>query len=245
MRRVCVALVGPFLAICMLNCSRNTANLEQELRTAMEQRRAAVEHGDVDGYAKLVADDLVLIDDDGSVRTKASVLQQIRHEGSRPSARISDLRVQVNGEIGIVTYHVDRADTFGSQIIKYESRQLETYKRHSNRWVLVSRAIVPLPYPNRIPAVVDPSVYDSYSGVYDFGNNFLITVKRDGDNLTSIVSEDKDKIPQRLLPFSDVSFYQDKSTGVLTFIRDSKGKVVRLEVWDGNSTVQGRRIEER
>jgi hypothetical protein len=124
-------------------------------------------------------------------------------------------------------------------------RPLETYKRQSNRWILISRAIVPLPYPNRIPAVVDPSVYDSYSGVYDFGDNFLFTVKRDGDNLIYIVSEDKDKTPQRLLPFSDVSFYQDKSTGVITFIRDAKGKVVRLEVWDGDSTVQGRRIGER
>ena len=245
MQRVWLALGGLFLAIFMFNCSRNTANLEQELKTAIEQRRAAFEHGDVDGYANRVADDLVLIDDDGSVRTKASVLQQIRAEGSRPSAPISDLRVQVNDEIGIATYHVDRTEPFGSQLIKSESRQLETYKRQSDRWVLVSRAIVPIPYPNRIPAIVDPSIYDSYSGVYDFGNNFLITVKRDADNLTFIVSEDKDKIPQRLLPFSDVSFYEDKTTGVLTFIRNAKGKVVRLEVWDGNSTVQGRRIEER
>jgi hypothetical protein len=133
----------------------------------------------------------------------------------------------------------------GVKVLNLSSRQLETYKRISNRWILISRAIVPLPYPNRTPAVVDPSVYHFYSGVYDFGNNFLVTIKRDGDNLTSIVSEDEDKTPQRLLPFSETSFYQDKSTGVLTFIRNAKGKVVRLEVWDGNSTVQGRRIGER
>ncbi|HEV2697137.1 MAG TPA: hypothetical protein VGU90_04025, partial [Terriglobales bacterium] len=62
-------------------------------------------------------------------------------------------------------------------------------------------------------------------------------------NLSSVVSEDKDKVAQRLLPFSDASFYQDKSSGVLTFFRDKKGKVFKLEVWDGNSTLVGRRVD--
>ena len=242
MRRFVLASATLLLAITMLTCSRNTAGLEQELKAAMEQRRLELQHGDADGYARLVADDLVLVDDDGNYRTKASVLKQIRDEGPQAfTQKISDLRVQVSGEIGFITYHVDKEDKFGSQSFKTESSELETYKRESSQWILISRAIVPLSYPHRTPAVIDPSVYDFYSGVYDFGDKFLVTIKRDGDNLSIFNSEDK--TPQRLLPFSDMSFYQDKSTGVLTFFRDKKGKVVRLEVWDGDSTAKGTKID--
>jgi ketosteroid isomerase-like protein len=190
---------------------------------------------------QLTADDLVIIDDDGLYHTKASVLQQIKRDGPRPPARnISDLHLQVNGDIGIISYHVDKEDRIGNQSIKSETRDLDIYERRSGKWILISRAIVPLPYPNRAPAIVDSSVYGSYVGVYDFGDNFLVTVKTEGDKLLIFNSEDK--TPQRLLPFSNISFYLDKSSGVLTFVRDTKGKVLALEIWDSNSTIRGQKI---
>lgn len=239
----CIGLLSAplILVISLSSCSPNTTTLERELQDVMQERRAALTHGDADGYAKLTAADLVVLDDDGNVRTKESVLKQIRNDGARPPDQISDVHTQINGDIGIISYHTDRADKLGNQTITSETRSLETYKRTSGQWILISRAIVPLTYPNRKPATVDPAVYDAYNGTYDFGDNFLVTVKRDGANL--LISNSEDKTPQRLLPFSDQSFYQDKSSGVLTFIRDKKSKVVSLEIWDANSTVQGHKLE--
>jgi ketosteroid isomerase-like protein len=230
-----------FITACLTSCSQNMADSERELTTSMEQRRAAFQRGDADGYSKLSADYLVLVDDDGAHRTKTSVLEQIRRNGPSPTlVKIDELKVQTNGDIGIITYHVSKEEKFGSQSLKSEDRELEVYKRQEGKWMLISRAIVPLPYPNRIPATVDATVYNHYVGVYDFGDRFLVTVVRDGDKLS--VYNTEDKTPQGLLPFSEVSFYQDKSTGVSTFVRDKKGNVVALEIWDGNSTVTGRKI---
>jgi ketosteroid isomerase-like protein len=229
------------LAVSMSSCSRSKANAEQELRTAMGQRRAAFEGGDAEGYAKLTADDLMIVDDDGAFRTKPSILEQIRKDGPElPPGEVSDLHVQINGDIGIMVYHVDKEERLGNQSIKSETRELETYKRQSGKWILISRALVPMPYPNRTPAKIDLAVYSKYVGVYDFGDNFQLTVKKDGEKLA--IFDSVDKTPQGLLPFSDSNFYQDKSVGVFTFVRDKKDKVVKLEIWSHNSTVTGRKI---
>ncbi len=230
-----------FFAAHISGCSQNSADSDRELTTVMEQRRAAFQRGDAEAYSKMAADDLVLVDDDGAHRTKASVLEQIRKSGPSPTlSKVDELRVQTNGEIGIITYHVYKEEKFGSQSLKSENRQLEIYKRQGSKWMLISRAIVPLPYPNRTPAKIDTSVYAQYVGVYDFGDKFLVTVTSDGNRFSAFNTEDKTS--QDLLPFSEASFYQNKATGVSTFVRDKKGAVVALEVWDGNSTVTGRKI---
>ena len=230
-----------FLAVSMSSCSQNKVNAEQELRTAMEERRAAFAGGNAEGYAKLTADDLVIVDDDGAFRTKPSILEQIRKNGPESSrTKVSDLHVQINSDIAIMAYHIDREEKIGNQTIKSETRELETYKRQSGKWILISRALVPIPYPIRTPAKIDPTVYSNYVGVYDFGDNFQFTVKKDGDKLS--IFDTVDKTPYGLLPFSDSNFYQDKSLGVFTFVRDKRGRVVALEIWNSNSTVTGRKI---
>jgi ketosteroid isomerase-like protein len=173
-----LALPALLLVASMSSCSQNEVNAEQELRTAMEQRRAAFEGGDAEAYAKLTADDLVIVGDDGAFRTKPSILEQIRKNGPELSrTKVSDLHVQVNHDVGIMAYHVDKEEKLGNQSIKSETRELETYKRQSGKWILISRALVPMPYPNRTPAKIDLTAYSNYVGVYDFGDNFQFTVK--------------------------------------------------------------------
>jgi ketosteroid isomerase-like protein len=132
--------VSIFFVVSMSSCFQNSADVERELRAAMDQRRAALERGDADGYSKLTADNLVIVDDDGLYRTKTSVLEQTKRDGPRPPVRnISDLHLQVNGDIGIVAYHVDKEDRIGNQSIKSETRHLDIYKRRSGKWILISR----------------------------------------------------------------------------------------------------------
>jgi len=176
-----LAMPAIVLAISMSSCSENSSNPEQELRTAMEQRRAAFERGDAEGYAKLTADNLVILDDQGASRTKASILEQIERQGpERSSGKVNDVRVSINGDIGILAYHTDRAEKLGNQSFKFETRELETFQRQSGKWILVSRATIVLPNPNRTPAKIDTAVYSNYVGVYDFGDKVQFTVKKEG-----------------------------------------------------------------
>jgi ketosteroid isomerase-like protein len=235
-----VAVPVIFISIWMSSCSETSSNAEQELRTAMEQRRAAFDRGDAESYTKLTADNLVVIDDQGAYRTKASVLEQIRRQGpERSPGKVSDVHVSINGDIGILAYQVDLAEKLGNQSFKSENRELETFQRQSGKWILVSRAIIHLPNPNRTPAKIDTAVYSNYVGVYDFGDNVQFTVKKEGDKLLMF---DEAKTPQNLLPLSESNFYLDKSSGVFVFVRDKKGKVVAIEIWDGNSTIRGEKI---
>jgi gamma-glutamyltranspeptidase / glutathione hydrolase len=74
------------------------------------------------------------------------------------------------------------------------------------------------------PAVakVDPKVYDDYAGHYDFGDNYIITFRREGERLISL---EPGHAAVELLPETASKFFVRGEPGRLTFHRDESGRV--------------------
>ena len=70
------------------------------------------------------------------------------------------------------------------------------------------------------PIHVDPSIYDRYAGYYDFQNNYIVTIRRDGDRLMSSVPE---MLPQQLFPETPTTFFVKGQPGRLIFHRGTNG----------------------
>ena len=70
----------------------------------------------------------------------------------------------------------------------------------------------------RDPDVItlDPRIYDEYAGHYDFGNNYVITIRRTGDRLMSFAPE---QMPRQLLPETSTTFFVRGEPGRITFHR--------------------------
>src|SRR4030095_13317545 len=70
------------------------------------------------------------------------------------------------------------------------------------------------------PIKVDPSIYDGYAGYYDFGNNYILTIRRDGDRLTSTVPE---LLSQELFPETPTTFFVKGQPGRIIFYNGTNG----------------------
>ena len=75
------------------------------------------------------------------------------------------------------------------------------------------------------PIKVDPTIYDDYAGYYDFRNNYILTIRRDGDRLMSSVPEQS---PRQLFPEAPTTFFVKGEPGRITFQRDTNGHVDRI-----------------
>ena len=87
---------------------------------------------------------------------------------------------------------------------------------------------------DRAPVAVDPSVYDDYAGVYEADNGRKITVKRENGRLIG-------RLPGRrkfeMLPGSESEFFLKERNVLISFHRNQRGEVSRLEWQQGRRTV--------
>jgi gamma-glutamyltranspeptidase/glutathione hydrolase len=72
------------------------------------------------------------------------------------------------------------------------------------------------------PIRVDPGIYDDYAGYYVLPNGFLITIRRDGRRLVSIMPE---RAPTEIFPETETRFFLKGSRARWTFHRDESGRV--------------------
>lgn len=84
-------------------------------------------------------------------------------------------------------------------------------------------------------AKIDPKVFDSYVGKYDFGNpKNLYSVTREGNRYFGQAPNN----PKReLFPASETSFFVPEVESRITFVKDEKGEVVEL-VYDQNERLR-------
>jgi gamma-glutamyltranspeptidase/glutathione hydrolase len=75
------------------------------------------------------------------------------------------------------------------------------------------------------PIKVDPKLYDAYAGNYDFGNNYILTIRRDGNRLISHAPE---RLDCELLPETETKFFVRNEPVRFVFRCDEQGLVESL-----------------
>jgi homoserine O-acetyltransferase len=120
---------------------------EAEELKALEQRLVtAIGARDLATYDTLVADDYVVIEAAGTVRTKADVMASYR-SGDRGyrDLKIDEVKANIFGDTAVV-----HARTTGTRILDGKEelnrvRYVRVYSRHSGRWQAVAQMATPLP----------------------------------------------------------------------------------------------------
>src|SRR5688572_14041604 len=67
---------------------------------------------------------------------------------------------------------------------------------------------------------VDPRLYDEYAGYYDFGHNYVVTLRREGNRLISCQPE---RAVCEWFPETESKFFVKGARGRFTFQRDENG----------------------
>ncbi len=89
-------------------------------------------------------------------------------------------------------------------------------------------------------AKVDPVIYDSLVGKYDYGKYGVLTVTRVGDHLfAQLNSQEKDEI----FPMSETNYFWKVVDAQVTFVKDATGKVTGAVHHQNGQTIDAPKIQ--
>jgi hypothetical protein len=219
------------------------APLQTQLKSALLARWQALERGDFQTYAAFFDDSFMMVADDGSVLTKASLVKQAREDQQagikQHNSDPVEIRVWSTAELATLSYKTTTTTPFAGQKIVNDERVLETFALRNRKWILLSQAGVAIPNRNRQPAQVDASKFDAYVGQYETAPGSVVKVWREGNRLFDQWPGDQ---RMRDLPLSDSVFYQQGRPGLLYFVRDESGAVTGFQLWIGDSSIVARKV---
>jgi ketosteroid isomerase-like protein len=121
--------------------AKSPDNVSQALIDLEQQWNKASKAGDADALAAFLADDLVYLDSDGTMRTKSEVLARTK-KAKWTVMELSDMKVTTHGNTAVVTGSWTGKGTDGAgKAVDAKERWADTWVKQSNgKWQCVSTA---------------------------------------------------------------------------------------------------------
>jgi uncharacterized protein (TIGR02246 family) len=115
--------------------------IEQDALAALLKR-------DLTAFARLFADDAVVITPDGSPQTKAQLLADLKSgDLVIESSQISDMKVRAYGDTAVVTYVTADKGKYKGQSISGRYRWTDIFVRRAGTWQIVAGHGTPIQPP--------------------------------------------------------------------------------------------------
>ena len=200
---------------------------EQELKRLTREVSDSALRGDKAVAERYLADKYIETDGFGKVATRAKVLANYPGVPASMKATmdLEDIQVHVYGDTAVVsTRGVMHLEANGQKITN-SYRITDIWMRRNAGWQLIAEHYSNIPA-ERVPAKVDPKIYDAYVGEYEIAPGVVLTITREGDKLMAQQTGVKTKM--ELLPENETTFFMKGITGQNIFVRDAKGQVTHI-----------------
>jgi hypothetical protein len=203
----------------------NLNNVEQEVVAAIHRRLDALAHNDLATWASLVDDGMISPlggTKEGWLKTHKSWPREVKYR----YGPLKNVVVRVHGDTAIVIYTAQQFNEIGGQTQSSNRWQIETHLRTQGRWVLAAVADSVIP-PEPIAVKVDPTVYESYAGQYEWAPTLISTITRDGGKL---IEQSTGQNKSELVPENETTFFFEGAANSgdssrIIFVKDSSGRV--------------------
>ena len=200
---------------------------EQELKRLTREVSDSALRGDKAVAERYLADKYIETDGFGKVATRAKVLANYPGVPASMKATmdLEDIQVHVYGDTAVVsTRGVMHLEANGQKITN-SYRITDIWMRRNAGWQLIAEHYSNIPA-ERVPAKVDPKIYDAYVGEYEIAPGVVLTITREGDKL--MAQQTGIKTTMELLPENETTFFMKGLTGQNIFVRDAKGQVTHI-----------------
>jgi ketosteroid isomerase-like protein len=204
------------------------ATPEEDVGKSIRDRLDAVRRNDIDTWARFVADDM-MAPLEGVTRSKEAWIRWHRvwpREVTYSYGPLHDLKVRINGDTAIATFHSDQLTEIGGQTTSVHKWQIETHVRRNSRWLLlgIGDGLIPR---EPVTAKIDSSILDGYAGEYEWAPTLISRFSRNGDRLLETFGTSE---PGEWLPESDTTFFvpgeaAGGDSSRLIFVKDAAGRV--------------------
>ncbi|MBV8146082.1 MAG: nuclear transport factor 2 family protein [Gammaproteobacteria bacterium] len=144
---VSIALVAAFEG-----CSRPATPDDPAKERAAEEQILQLEkegveagpRGDIGAFERVASDDYVIVDVDGSLRTKQEEIENFRKE-KQTAQTMDNVKVRVNGDAAVVVGRFTIAGTYDGEPNNVAGRFTDVWFKRGGRWRLVSSQNTVLP----------------------------------------------------------------------------------------------------
>ncbi len=239
----------PALAYCQASNSPGpagtSARVEDEIVETIRQRLASLARRDTKTYLSYFTGDCIVIDDNGAVMKPQDIVKQ--SAGELQSGVIYradppvDFQVQSYGDTAVATFRLNYDEDWAGQKTYSSARLIDVLVRRGGRWLVVSHQETPIPYARRVAAKVDPSVFDAYAGEYQLTPNFIVKVKREGDDLMEQWPGETAYTAD--VPVSESTFVARGGLGESIYVKDESGRVTHFIFRTASGDVIAKKIK--
>jgi hypothetical protein len=236
-RQAMAGAVGAMLAAPEAVAAAAKANAADEALLARHTQSLmnAITRGDGASWERLLSNDFVITDENGTLRTKAELVGSMKPLGPRITGRIDvqDFAARISGDIAVVTYVSDEHETYFDQPMHCRYRSTDTWRRSAAGWRQVASQVLALR--TDPPAIaVDPAIASALIGTYALAADKRMVVAGTTSELTL---SDAGKPPKPLLAEAQDVFFVPGSPRYRYLVeRDRSGQVAaiiqRREAWD-------------
>ncbi|MEW6131358.1 MAG: DUF4440 domain-containing protein [Acidobacteriota bacterium] len=237
------------------NTSKNAA-IEQELLKLDREWLDAYEKSDVAPLQRIEADDFSITYADGKVLTKAQDIELVKKTEPSTVGKLSteEIQVRIYGNTAVITGILVQKKMESGNEVTVRERYLDVWAKRNGRWQVVSTALTAIPQPRPLPekkpqenqaktgdnkSSIDPKIYDAYVGDYETPILLLHIIKV-GDRL---YGEPEGDTREELLPETETRFKVTNVNAVVTFLKDTDGKITGIEVVLNGEKIQGKKVK--
>src|SRR5215510_14597226 len=200
----------------------------EQLKRATQELLDAVAPGDVAVWRKYLAEDCIYADEEGNVKTKQDLLNELRPlpKGYLGSIKMGEPKVLAQENVIVLSHRdCEELELYGQKLVTYFHSTDTWAKSQDGQWRLVAAQVMAIPS-ERKPIAVGPKKLDEYVGQYQLAPDVIYTVTREGDKL---FGQRTGRAKEELLPLCADTFYRKGVwRGEKVFERDDKGRIVRM-----------------
>jgi hypothetical protein len=198
---------------------------EVELRKAVQEMLDAIAPGNADVWKRYLHERVLLVDENGTVRTKSEMLAEFSPlpPGLVGRLALDKFKIEQYGAVAVLAYEAQEHLDYHGQTLQSRYRINDTWLKTAQGWQLLSEQVAAvLKDP---PAVkLTQQQLCEYSGTYSLTAEIVTTIRCTADGLTA---QRSGRQPAAYLAeVKDVFFVAGQPRTRRIFVRDAPGKVV-------------------
>ena len=204
------------------------AQTQAELVKLTQALMDAVPVGNADVWQRILADDVMVVDEYGRRQDKAEAVKSIHAfpQGFSGSIEIRDPQLRLHGDVAVLNGEFYERESVFEQKLVVRYFFSNTFVRRDGAWQLLAANDVTLPTPPPDLAVSDLKL-DDYPGVYRYGPGRAFTVAREGDALFYTTKSGGSRTGLQAVA-KDVFMDTGDEKSLIVFRRDAHGAITEL-----------------
>lgn len=195
----------------------------------------AITSGESQVWGRYLDEKVVYTSEDGTVLTKAELVEQIKPlpPGVSGTIKVVDFKAALHGDVAVASYVSDEHETYHGHELHCQYRTTDTWLRTPAGWRLIASQV--LAVRTDPPAVaLTPAQMDEYVGRYQLSPDVAYEIRRTAGGLEGQQSGRKWEAMKAEAP--DVLFIPGKPRYRWLFQRGADGRITglveRREAWD-------------